>query len=126
MFESVRRVFQRFAVSVTKDKGIPEISVEDLKSMIDAKKDIFILDVREQSEFDHSRIPGSHLIPLMQLPDRVGEVDKTKPIVVHCKVGGRSARAVAFLLKSGFTNVVNLDGGIDSWADRIDPSLPRY
>ncbi|MDE2314055.1 MAG: molybdopterin-synthase adenylyltransferase MoeB [Elusimicrobia bacterium] len=106
--------------------GIPEISVEELKARMDRKDDIFILDVREQEEYDICRLPGSTLIPLGQLPERVHELDSAADILVHCKMGGRSAKAVEFLRGAGFKKAVNVAGGITAWSERIDPSVPTY
>ncbi|MGE5324102.1 MAG: molybdopterin-synthase adenylyltransferase MoeB [Actinomycetota bacterium] len=105
--------------------GVPEISVEDLKKKLDAKEDIFVLDVREPHEYKICNING-HLIPLNDLPKRVGELDRDKETIVHCRSGVRSARAVGFLQQAGFQNVTNLAGGILAWADRIDPKMPKY
>ena len=80
----------------------------------------------EPHEYEICKLPGSKLIPLGQLPQRVSELDSADEIVVHCKMGGRSARAVQFLLQSGFKKVKNLAGGIDAWAEEIDTSVPRY
>jgi sulfur-carrier protein adenylyltransferase/sulfurtransferase len=105
--------------------GVPEISVEDLKKKLDAKEDVFVLDVREPHEYQICNING-HLIPLNDLPKRVHELDSSREIVAHCKMGGRSAKAVDFLRKSGFQKIKNLKGGILAWADRIDRTMPKY
>src|SRR6266481_508395 len=105
--------------------GLPAISVEDLKKKLDAKADIFILDVREPHEHQICNLNG-YLIPLGDLPKRVSELDSSREIVAHCKMGGRSAKAVAFLKQAGFTKVSNLTGGITAWAERIDPKMPKY
>jgi adenylyltransferase/sulfurtransferase len=105
--------------------GVPEITVEELKQQLDAKQDVFILDVREPHEYQICNING-HLIPLNDLPKRVQELDPAKEMVVHCRSGGRSARAVQFLQQAGFTKAKNLQGGILAWADRIDPKMPKY
>jgi len=102
-----------------------EISVEELKKKLDNKEDIFILDVREPHEYQICNLNG-HLIPLNDLPKRVGELDSSREIVTHCKMGGRSAKAVAFLQQSGFKKVSNLTGGINAWAERVDPKMPKY
>lgn len=104
---------------------IPEIQVEELKRRLDAGDDIYVLDVREPHEYQICNI-GGHLIPLGDLPKRVHELDSSREIVVHCKSGGRSAKAVEFLRKSGFKRASNLTGGILAWATKIDPSLPKY
>src|SRR5580700_1367576 len=105
--------------------GVPEIQVEELKRRLDAKEDLFVLDVREPHEYQICNI-GGHLIPLNDLPKRVHELDSSREIVVHCKMGGRSAKAVAFLQQSGFTKVHNLAGGITAWSERVDPKVPKY
>ena len=102
-----------------------EISVEELKRRLDAKEDVFILDVREPHEYQICNLNGT-LIPLNDLPKRVNELDPDKEVVVHCKMGGRSAMAVEFLHKSGFTKARNLTGGILAWSDKIDPKVPKY
>ena len=104
---------------------IPAISVEELKKKLDAKADVFILDVREPHEYQICNLKG-YLIPLGDLPKRVSELDSSREIVAHCKMGGRSAKAVNFLRRAGFTKVYNLTGGILAWADRIDPKMPKY
>jgi len=104
---------------------IPEIQPEELKRRLDAQEDIFVLDVREPHEYQIVNIKG-HLIPLGDLPTRVHELDSSREIVVHCKSGARSAKAVDFLRKSGFKRATNLTGGILAWADRIDKTLPKY
>jgi sulfur-carrier protein adenylyltransferase/sulfurtransferase len=104
---------------------IPAISVEDLKKKLDAKADVFILDVREPHEYQICNLRG-YLIPVGDIPKRASELDSSREIVAHCKVGGRSAKAVNFLRRAGFTKVYNLTGGINAWADRIDPKMPKY
>jgi molybdopterin/thiamine biosynthesis adenylyltransferase/rhodanese-related sulfurtransferase len=105
--------------------GIPEIQPEELKRRLAAGEDIYILDVREPHEYQICNI-GGHLIPLGDLPKRVSELDSSREIVVHCKMGGRSAKAVEFLRQSGFSRASNLAGGILAWSDKVDPSIPKY
>src|SRR6202050_1769366 len=102
-----------------------DMSVEELKRKLDTKADIFILDVREPHEYQICNL-GGYLIPLGDLPKRVGELDSSREIVAHCKMGGRSAKAIAFLKQAGFTKVYNLTGGITAWAERIDTKMPKY
>jgi sulfur-carrier protein adenylyltransferase/sulfurtransferase len=104
---------------------VPEISVEELKRRLDAGEDLFVLDVREPHEYQICNL-GGHLIPLNDLPKRVNELDSSREIVAHCKMGGRSAKAVDFLRQAGFTKVKNLTGGILAWADKVDPKMPKY
>jgi adenylyltransferase/sulfurtransferase len=106
--------------------GTPECSVRELKARIDAGRAPVILDVRERSEAAICSLPGSLLIPLGELSQRLTELDPSAEIVVHCKSGGRSARAVALLREKGFTRASNLAGGILSWINDIDQSLGRY
>ena len=106
--------------------SIVDMTVEELKQKMDVgDKDLFVLDVREPNEYQICNL-GGHLIPLNDLPKRVGELDASKEIVVHCKMGGRSAKAVDYLKQQGFTNVHNLAGGINAWAERVDPTMPKY
>jgi molybdopterin/thiamine biosynthesis adenylyltransferase/rhodanese-related sulfurtransferase len=109
----------------TMQNGIPQITAVELKRRLDAGEDVFVLDVREPHEYQIVNI-GAPLIPLGDLPNRLGELDPKREIVVHCKTGGRSQRAAELLQKSGFKNVVNLAGGITGWATDVDPKLPKY
>jgi adenylyltransferase/sulfurtransferase len=103
-----------------------ETTVEELKARLDRGEKVFILDVRNPPEYQICRIPGSVLLPLPELPQRLGELDRQREMVVHCKSGVRSQRAIAFLRQQGFTKLSNLQGGILAWAERIDPSMPKY
>ena len=108
--------------------GDPEATVEELKEIQSSGRPLFLLDVREPQEFQIARIPGSTLIPLGQLPQRLSELPTgagSPEIIVHCKMGGRSAKAVRLLQERGIP-ARNLKGGILAWIDRIDPSLPKY
>jgi len=106
--------------------GIPEIGPQEVKRMIDEKRNFVLIDVREPHEYQICRIPGSTLIPLGEVPKRVHELDSASEIVVHCRSGQRSARAVEFLMKAGFQKIHNLKGGILAWSDQVDPSVPKY
>jgi sulfur-carrier protein adenylyltransferase/sulfurtransferase len=103
-----------------------EISSVELKQRIDRGEKLRIIDVREPNEYQINRIPGSELIPLGDVPKRHGELDPDEEIVVHCKLGGRSAKAADFLRSVGFKRVLNLKGGILDWVDKVDPSQPKY
>jgi adenylyltransferase/sulfurtransferase len=108
---------------------IPETTVQELKARLDRGDRVFVLDVREPNEYQISRIAGSTLIPLGELPKRLAELPTgadAPDIVVHCKMGGRSAKAVRQLLDKGFARVHNLKGGILEWIDRIDPAQAKY
>ena len=101
---------------------VPQIHAEDLKQRLDAQDDVFVLDVREPHEYQAGNI-GGHLIPLNDLPGRLGELDPDRETVVYCRSGVRSTRAVEFLRAQGFSNVKNLTGGILAWAEKVDPRL---
>jgi adenylyltransferase/sulfurtransferase len=103
-----------------------ETTPEELKKRLDRGEAVFILDVRNPEEYQICRIPGSTLIPLPSLPQRVGELDRGRELVVHCKSGMRSQKAIALLREQGFTKLVNLKGGILAWADKVDPTMPKY
>ncbi|MCI0640438.1 MAG: molybdopterin-synthase adenylyltransferase MoeB [Gemmataceae bacterium] len=103
-----------------------EITVEELQQLARSGNNVFILDVRNPEEYQICRIPGSVLLPLPQLPQRFGELDKNKEMVVHCKSGMRSAKAIQFLKQQGFTKLKNLKGGILAWADKIDRTMAKY
>jgi len=107
--------------------GIPQITVEALKKKLDAKEDVFVLDVREPHEYKIANI-GAPLIPLGELQKRVDELaaHKDQEIVIHCRSGARSQKAALILKNAGFTHVENLAGGILAWADKIDPTMPKY
>jgi molybdopterin/thiamine biosynthesis adenylyltransferase/rhodanese-related sulfurtransferase len=104
---------------------VPTMTVEELKQQLDAKKDLFILDVREPHEYQICNLNG-YLIPLGDLPKRVHELDSSREIVAHCRSGVRSGKAVTFLRQAGFKKVHNLTGGILAWADKVDPTMPKY
>lgn len=106
--------------------SVPAMTVHELKQLRDAGDDHFLLDVREPHEQSISRIEGAVLIPLGQLGERSTELPRDKRILVHCKSGGRSARAVSQLREQGFENVWNISGGIIAWAREIDPTMAEY
>jgi adenylyltransferase/sulfurtransferase len=103
-----------------------EITVEELKTRLDRGENLFILDVRNPEEIQICRIAGTTVIPLPELPHRFRELDRNREMVVHCKSGVRSAKAIAFLRQQGFTRLKNLKGGILAWAERIDRTMARY
>jgi sulfur-carrier protein adenylyltransferase/sulfurtransferase len=105
--------------------AVPEITPEELKRLLDAGEDVFVLDVREPHEYQICNISG-HLIPLGDLPSRVHELDSSQTIVAHCRSGKRSAEAVEFLRNAGFGKVRNLAGGILAWSDKVDSTVPKY
>jgi molybdopterin/thiamine biosynthesis adenylyltransferase/rhodanese-related sulfurtransferase len=105
--------------------SLPTITALELKKQINAGDQPYLLDVREQSEHEFCNI-GGHVIPLREIPSRVGELESSRAIVVYCRVGIRSASAVAYLRSQGFEKVWNLRGGIMAWVDDVDASLPKY
>ncbi len=103
-----------------------EITPVQLEGRMKAGEPVTIIDVREPHEYQICNIPSSKLIPVNEVPNRVNELSTAEDIVVHCHTGGRSSWAVSFLRQLGFRRIKNLTGGIDAWAEQIDPSMPRY
>jgi rhodanese-related sulfurtransferase len=106
--------------------NVPEISVQELKQKLDRHESIELIDVREPFEYEIARIDGAKLIPLGELSRRLNEIRRDGQAIVHCHSGVRSAQAVEILRQAGFSEVFNLAGGIDAWADQIDPAVPKY
>ncbi len=105
--------------------GIPQLTVKELKSRIDAGEDVYILDVREPYEYKIAQI-GGKLIPQNEVPQRLAEIDRQREVIVHCRSGVRSQRIAEFLKQAGYPRVVNLAGGILAWSDEIDPTVQKY
>lgn len=106
---------------------MPQITATELKQRLDNGDDLQIIDVREADELAIAKMPNTIHIPLGQIMSRMSEIDPTRETVVHCKMGGRSARAIAALKQAGFTgNLINLTGGIIAWSNDVDPSVPKY
>lgn len=105
---------------------VPAISVEELKEKRDRGDSFLLLDVREPRETAISDLPGSVKIPLGTLPRSLERLKKEDEIVVYCRSGARSGQAVQFLRQNGFTKAKNLAGGINRWAEAIDPTMTRY
>jgi sulfur-carrier protein adenylyltransferase/sulfurtransferase len=103
-----------------------EIPPRTLRERLGKGEEIVVLDVRNPEETQISRIEGSILIPLGELPERVAELSTADQIVVYCRVGGRSAKAVELLRSVGFRKVKSLAGGINAWADEVDPAMSKY
>ena len=106
--------------------GIREIDVHELQERLGRGDRVRLIDVREPWEAEINHIEGADLIPLGELPDRLAELDPEASYVVHCKMGGRSANAVAQMQQAGFRDVVNLEGGISAWVEEIDPDQQSY
>lgn len=102
------------------------VTAEQLAAELAGDNPPVLLDVREPWEVEKVALPGAVNIPLGELPERTGELDTDRPIVVYCHHGMRSDRALQFLERLEFENVRHLTGGVDAWAVRVDPTLPRY
>lgn len=116
----------RQAAMAEAGSAVPEIVPRELAERLRAGDDLLLIDVREPHEWEIARIAGAQLIPLGTLPAALSELDASRDIVVHCKVGGRSAKAVRQLEAAGFTRVWSLTGGIQRWSDDVDPTVAKY
>ena len=105
--------------------GVPSIAATDLKARLD-RRDVLLVDVREPHEADIARIDGGRLLPWSDLARRAHELPQDRDVVLYCRSGVRSARALQFLQTLGFKRVWNLEGGILAWADEVDASVPKY
>lgn len=106
--------------------SIASISAEELAAQMQDGQPVHLIDVREPGEFAMARIAGATLLPLGELPARLAELDASQDYIVTCHKGGRAMRACALMREAGFEQVRILEGGIDAWAARIDPSILRY
>jgi adenylyltransferase/sulfurtransferase len=102
-----------------------DVEVEDLRRWLDEGRAVTLLDVRTPEEWEIAHLPGSRLLPLHELPARLGELDREGRIVAFCHYGPRSTEATRLLRAHGY-DAVNLAGGIDAWSERVDPTVPRY
>lgn len=103
-----------------------DITPKQFKSDWDAGQRPFLLDVREQNEWDTGNLSpyGAVHIPMNEVPQHLDQIPKDRRVVCQCRSGGRSGRVVAFLESQGYTQVENLTGGILRWAQEVDPSMP--
>ncbi|MGQ9634635.1 MAG: molybdopterin-synthase adenylyltransferase MoeB [Bryobacteraceae bacterium] len=108
------------------DTAAEDIDVLQLKDKLERGNRFLLLDVREQHEHQLCRLPGAVLIPMREVPKRLGELDRNQEIVVYCRSGARSAKIAQLLRANGFPRVRNLTGGILAWSDKVDPSVPKY
>ena len=106
----------------------PEIDAQTLQQVLQNPEHLFLLDCREPGEHDYVAIPGSHLIPMMETPQRLSELEAAREgrLVVYCHHGVRSLQVVHYLRQQGFANAQSLAGGIDQWSCQVAPELPRY
>jgi rhodanese-related sulfurtransferase len=106
--------------------SVSEISPADLKLQLDSPQPPLVLDVREPWELEAARLPGTLDIPMAQVPQRLNELPRDRPIVVMCHAGARSMKVANFLAQNGFGQVTSLEGGIRAWAEDVDPSVGTY
>ncbi|WP_407695662.1 rhodanese-like domain-containing protein [Shewanella psychropiezotolerans] len=107
-------------------KAYKEIEAKELKAWMDKDKHVILIDVREPFEREICMIAGSQFIPMQEFDAHLAELDPSRELVFHCKLGGRSAKVCDKLIELGFNKVTNLNGGILAWIDQVDPSLTRY
>jgi sulfur-carrier protein adenylyltransferase/sulfurtransferase len=107
---------------------VPEMTVTELKERLDAGSPPVLVDVREYYEADMADLPdvGQLRIPMAEIAERLAEMDPSAELVLYCRSGARSDRAVRFLLRQGYANVLNLKGGVLAWGREIDPDVPAY
>ena len=104
-----------------------EITATELKQRLENGEDIQLIDVRQPDEYDFARIEGAKLIPLGDVMRRMNEIDDSRETIIHCKMGGRSAKAIEFLQKAGYKgDLKNLKGGITAWSNEVDSKVPKY
>jgi adenylyltransferase/sulfurtransferase len=106
---------------------VEEISAQELKQLMDERSDIQLIDVRQPDENSFARIEGAKLIPLGEVVKRMDELDQNREAIIHCKMGGRSAKAIEALRAAGYKGELkNLRGGITAWSNEVDPRVPKY
>lgn len=105
---------------------VKNITPKELKAKLDGKEAIQVIDVREPHEYDHCNI-GGELIPKGEVFENLSKIKRDIPVVIHCKSGGRSTQIIRELqAREGFTNLMNLEGGILRWADDVDAGVQKY
>ncbi|CAN5224002.1 molybdopterin-synthase adenylyltransferase MoeB [soil metagenome] len=115
-------------VQPTEEKPeMEEMTATELKERLERGDDLQIIDVREPNEYEIARLAAAKLIPLGQVVNRMDEIDPLRETVVHCKLGGRSAKAIESLKRAGYQGrLINLQGGITAWSNEVDPTVPKY
>ena len=130
-YEQFCGIPQAQAEEAKQQMEIPEMTVKELKELLDSgAKDFVLLDVRNTNEYEIAKIPGSVLVPLPDIENgdgvaKVKELLKGHRLIAHCKMGGRSAKALAILKEAGITGT-NVKGGINAWSQEVDASLAQY
>ncbi|MGI8555810.1 MAG: ThiF family adenylyltransferase, partial [Pyrinomonadaceae bacterium] len=111
----------------TEPPVLEEITATELTTLIKNDSEVQIIDVRELHEDESAKSPNTKLIPLAQVVRRAKEIDQSRTAIIHCKAGGRSAKAIEALQNAGYKGrLLNLKGGITAWADEVDPNVPKY
>jgi len=104
-----------------------EITATELKKRLDSGEDVQLIDVRQPDEYAFAKIDGAKLIPLGEIMRRMDELDESRELVLQCKAGGRSAKAIEFLTRAGYQGqMANLKGGITAWSNDVDPKIIKY
>jgi len=116
----------KFTCDTSEEPPRGEISVHDLRERMKREGSFVLLDVREHPEVEIACLPGATVIPLGDLPDRLHELDREAETIVHCKAGGRSAKALEILREAGFRDICHVRGGINAWSREVDPEVPLY
>lgn len=105
---------------------LPEVTNKELAQELAGPNPPFILDVREAYELEHGVLPQAVHIPMIDVPDKLSELDKDAAIVVVCRTGSRSSKVTDFLVRNGYSHVRNLVGGMNAWSADVDPSVKAY
>jgi rhodanese-related sulfurtransferase len=105
---------------------IQNLSPHEVKRLLDTEKNVKLIDVREKWEYEYATIEGAENIPLSVFVHSVNKIDNNNKIILYCHHGSRSYQACSYLVRNGFNDVTNMDGGIDAWADQVEPSMQRY
>ncbi|MDF1824349.1 MAG: molybdopterin-synthase adenylyltransferase MoeB [Verrucomicrobiales bacterium] len=115
-----------FACDMNDTPTLKEIDVHELRIRLEKPEPFVLLDVREPAEIEVAKLPGSIVIPLGELPHRLDELNASAETIIHCKAGGRSAKALAILIEAGFSDACHVQGGINAWSTEIDATVPLY
>lgn len=105
---------------------IQNLDPSEIKNILDSEENIKLIDVREKWEYEYAKIEGSENIPLSIFVHSVNQLDTNQKTIVYCHHGARSYQACSYLIRNGFKNVINMYGGIDAWAESVEPEMARY